>query len=60
VIILDTRVLNKSYGSAFLESLPTEISVVRTSLDAQTALNAWFEEGKILSVFTGETEWDPF
>jgi predicted DnaQ family exonuclease/DinG family helicase len=60
VIILDTRVLNKSYGSAFLESLPTEISVVRTSLDAQNALNAWFEEGKILSVFTGETEWDPF
>jgi predicted DnaQ family exonuclease/DinG family helicase len=60
VIILDTRVLNKSYGSAFLESLPTEISVVRTSLEAQNALNAWFKEGKIYSVFTEDTGWEPF
>jgi ATP-dependent DNA helicase DinG len=60
VFILDTRVLNKSYGSVFLESLPTEISVVRTSLEAQNALNSWFEEGKIYSVFTEGAGWEPF
>jgi predicted DnaQ family exonuclease/DinG family helicase len=60
VFILDSRVLNKSYGSAFLESLPTEISVVRTSLDAQNALKSWFEEGKIYSVFTEDSGWEPF
>jgi ATP-dependent DNA helicase DinG len=60
VIILDTRVINKSYGSAFLESLPTEISLVRTSLEAQNALNAWFDEGKIYSVFTEDAGWEPF
>jgi predicted DnaQ family exonuclease/DinG family helicase len=60
VFILDSRVLNKSYGSVFLESLPTEISVVRTSLEAQNALNSWFEEGKIYSVFTEEAGWEPF
>ena len=60
VFILDTRVLNKSYGSVFLESLPTEISVVRTSLEAQKALNSWFEEGKIYSVFTEGVGWEPF
>jgi len=60
VFILDTRVLNKSYGSVFLESLPTEISVVRTSLEAQNALKSWFEEGKIYSVFTEEAGWEPF
>jgi ATP-dependent DNA helicase DinG len=60
VIILDTRVLNKSYGSVFLESLPTEISVVRTSLEAQNALNSWFEEGKIYSAFTEDSEWEAF
>lgn len=60
VIILDTRVINKSYGSVFLESLPTEISVVRTSLEAQNALNAWFGEGKIYSIFTEDTGWEPF
>ncbi len=59
LFILDTRVLNKSYGSIFLESLPTEISVVRTSLEAQNALNAWFEEGRIYSTFS-EEEWEPF
>ncbi len=58
VFILDTRVINKSYGSVFLESLPTEISVVRTSLEAQNALNAWFEEGKIYSVFTEDMGWE--
>ncbi len=60
VIILDTRVLNKSYGSVFLESLPTEICVVRTSLETQNALNSWFKEGKIYSVFTEDAEWEPF
>jgi predicted DnaQ family exonuclease/DinG family helicase len=60
VFILDTRVLNKSYGSIFLESLPTEISVVRTSLEAQNALDAWFEEGKIYSIFSEGEEWDPY
>lgn len=60
VFILDTRVLNKFYGSVFLESLPTEISVARTSLEAQNALKAWFEEGKIYSVFTEDSEWEPF
>ena len=60
VFILDTRVLNKSYGSIFLETLPTEISVVRTSLEAKNALDAWFEEGKIYSVFSEGEEWDPF
>jgi ATP-dependent DNA helicase DinG len=60
VFILDTRVLNKSYGSIFLETLPTEISVVRTSLEAKNALDAWFDEGKIYSVFSEGEEWDPF
>jgi predicted DnaQ family exonuclease/DinG family helicase len=60
VFILDTRVLNKSYGSVFLESLPTEISVVRTSLEAQNALKSWFEEGKIYSVFTEDSGWESF
>jgi len=60
VFLLDTRVLNKSYGSIFLESLPTEISVVRTSLEAQNALVAWFEEGKIYSIFSEGEEWEDF
>lgn len=60
VLILDTRVLNKSYGSVFLESLPTEISVVRTSLEAQNALNSWFKEGKIYSTFTEDSGWEVF
>lgn len=60
VIILDTRVLNKSYGSVFLESLPTEISVVRTSLEAQNALKSWFEEGKVYSAFTEDSGWEPY
>lgn len=58
VFILDTRVLNKPYGSIFLESLPTEISVVRTSLEAKNALDAWFDEGKIYSAFLEGEEWD--
>jgi len=60
VFILDSRVLNKSYGSVFLESLPTEISVVRTSLEAQNALKSWFEDGKTYSSFSEENGWDPF
>ena len=60
VLILDTRVLNKSYGYVFLESLPTEISIVRTSLEAQNALKSWFEEGKIYSVLTDYAEWEAY
>jgi len=60
VFILDTRVLNKSYGSIFLESLPTKISVVRTSLEAKNALDAWFEEGRIYSIFSEGEEWEDF
>ncbi len=60
VLILDTRVLNKSYGYVFLESLPTEISIARSSLEAQNALKAWFEEGKIYSVLTDDSGWEPY
>jgi ATP-dependent DNA helicase DinG len=60
IFILDNRVLTKSYGSVFLESLPTEISVVRTSLEAQNALDAWFEEGRIYSSFSEGEEWEIF
>jgi predicted DnaQ family exonuclease/DinG family helicase len=60
VFILDRRVLDKSYGSAFLDSLPTEISVVRSSLETQNALRAWFEEGKIYSSFVEDTGWEDY
>jgi predicted DnaQ family exonuclease/DinG family helicase len=60
IFILDRRVLNKSYGSAFLDSLPTEISIVRSSLEAQNALKSWFEEGKIYSSFVEDIGWEDF
>ncbi len=60
VLILDRRVLDKSYGSAFLDSLPTEISIVRSSLEAQNALKSWFGEGKIYSSFVEDIGWEDF
>jgi predicted DnaQ family exonuclease/DinG family helicase len=60
VFILDRRVLNKSYGSTFLDSLPTEISIVRSSLEARNALKSWFEEGKIYSSFVEDIGWEDF
>ncbi|MEO0292818.1 MAG: helicase C-terminal domain-containing protein [candidate division WOR-3 bacterium] len=60
VFILDKRVLDKFYGSIFLESLPTEISIVHSSLEAKNALRLWFEEGKIYRNFSEEFGWESF
>ena len=47
VFILDNRIVNKWYGSAFRDSLPTSISVIDSSLEANEAVRLWFEEGRI-------------
>ncbi len=47
VFILDNRIVNKWYGSAFRDSLPTSISVVDSSLEVKEAVRLWFEEGRI-------------
>jgi len=60
VFILDKRVVNKWYGSIFLESLPTETSLVRSSLEAKEALNAWFEEGRVYRALSLDEDWEQF
>lgn len=56
VCILDKRVVEKSYGSVFLESLPTSVSIVNSSLQVKEALRKWFEEGQIY-VSDFQEEW---
>jgi predicted DnaQ family exonuclease/DinG family helicase len=60
IFVLDKRVINKWYGSIFLESLPTNISIVNSSLETNEAIRAWFEEGRIYTPYTGEVNWEEF
>ncbi len=60
VFILDKRVVRKWYGSIFLESLPTNVSIVSSSLEAKEALRVWFEEGRIYTSYNGEDNWSAF
>ena len=60
VLILDKRVIRKWYGSIFLESLPTNISIVNSTLEVNEAIKAWFEEGRIYTSYNGTDNWEVF
>ncbi len=60
IFILDKRVINKWYGSIFLESLPTNISIVNSTLEVNEAIRAWFKEGRVYTSYNGADNWEEF
>jgi ATP-dependent DNA helicase DinG len=60
IFVLDKRVVNKWYGSVFLDSLPTNVSTVNSTFEASEAVRAWFEEGRIYTSDYVEDDWQGF